>query len=252
MMIAEVVTDSVTELRPQSWRTADRLPALRSGELHVWLFQIGRSQEFRLASTLSRDEMERAAKFKHPEHRAEFVVCRGALRVLLGHYVGLDAAHVQILYTEDGKPFVDYPSSNMKFNISHSHEYALFAFSLGLEVGVDIEWLDAGVIDDAMLKHCLHDNELAKHNALAADEKTPFFFKCWTMKESYLKLRGDGFAVSPTEIDLLPMQGSELGFGEVPACFTELPHIDAYAAIVATRNKPQNISCYKLDSSLFR
>ena len=252
MMIASAVRESLIGHGSQAWRMPNRIPALRPGELHVWFFPIDRSREHILGPALSVDEVERAAKFKHTGDRADFVVCRGALRFLLGHYASLEPASVQIFYTEDGKPFVDHSSTSPKFNLSHSREYALFAFSHGLEVGVDIERIDAGVIDEGMLRHCLHDTELAIYNSLSVDEKPAFFFNCWTLKEAYLKLRGDGFAVSPTEIDLLSMQESKVGFDANPVCFTELPRIDAYAAIVATRNKPQNISCYKLDSSLFR
>ena len=252
MMIASAVRESLTRLGSQAWRTPNRIPTLRHGELHVWFFPIDRSREHVLGPTLSQDEVERAGKFKRAGDRADFVVCRGALRFLLGHYAGLEPASVQIFYTEDGKPFVDNSATSLKFNLSHSQEYALFGFGLGFDMGVDIEQIDGNVIDQGMLSHCLHDNELEIYNSLSVDEKAAFFFKCWTRKEAYLKLRGDGFAVSPTEIDLLSMQGIEFGFDGDPACFTELPHIDAYAAIVATRNKPQNISCYKLDSSLFR
>ncbi len=252
MMITSGLRDSVTELRPQAWRPAGRLPVLRSCELNVWLMHIDRSQEHLLVSTLSPDELERAAKFRYPEHRSDFVVCRGALRGLLGHYVGIDPAQVQILYTDDGKPFLDHRSSSVKFNVSHAGEYALFAFSLGLDVGVDIERLDAGMIDAGLLKHCLHDNELETYLSLAADEQAHFFFKCWTRKEAYLKFRGDGFAVSPTEIDLQSIRGNELGAGESRACFTEIPRIDAYSAVIATKDRPESIDCYKLGSSLFK
>ena len=246
------VRDTVSDVRSQVWRSADRPPSLRPGELHVWLWRIDPSQEHQLGSTLSPGEWERASKFKQSEHRADFVVCRGALRGLLGHYVGTEPPQVQIFYTEDGKPFVDCRTANLKFNISHSCGYALFAFSLGLEVGVDIERMDAGVIDAGLLKHCLHDNELETYHSLSADEKAPFFFKCWTRKEAYLKLRGDGFAVSPTEIDLLSIPENELGSGENRVCFTGLPQIDAYSAVVATKDRPQNIGYYKLGSSLFK
>ena len=252
MMIASAVRESLTGHGSQAWRMPNRIPDLRPGELHVWFFPIDRSEEHILGPALSVDEVERAAKFKHTGDRADFVVCRGALRFLLGHYASLEPASVQIFYTEDGKPFVDNSATSLKFNLSHSQEYALFGFGLGFDMGVDIEQIDGNVIDQGMLSHCLHDNELAIYNSLSVDEKAAFFFKCWTRKEAYLKLRGDGFAVSPTEIDLLPMQESKVGFDANPVCFTELPHIDAYAAIVATRTKPQNISCYKLDSSLFR
>lgn len=244
-MFAGVIKDTI-------WKTPDRFPSLRSGELHVWLLQIDQSQEDLLRPSLSHDERERAAKFRQPEHSADFVVCRGALRVLLGQYAGIEPALIPISYTADGKPFLDDRSTNLKFNVSHSQGYALFAFSLGSDVGVDIEYSDAEIIDQGLLDLCLHDNELETYYSLPADDKSAFFFKCWTRKEAYLKLRGDGFAISPTKIDLLSSRENKLGSGENRVCFTGLPQIDAYSAVVATKDKPQNIGCYKLGSSLFK
>ena len=252
MMIAGMLIDSFNETGANLWRAADQFPALRPGELHMWSLRIDPSRESLVGSTLSPDELRRAARFRHAEHQAEFAVCRGALRVLLGRYIGVDPADVQISYAEDGKPLLDHRLSNLKFNVSHSDEYALFAFSLDAEVGVDIERIDAGVIDAGMLRHCFHDNELEKYDGLADNEKAHFFFQCWTRKEAYLKLRGDGFAVPPTAIDLLSTRGDELRFETSPACFTELPPIDGYAAVIATRDKPQNICYYKLGSSVLR
>ncbi len=41
-----------------------------------------------------------------------------------------------VCYNQFGKPFLD---SEFKFNISHSGNYVVCAFSLGLELGIDIE-----------------------------------------------------------------------------------------------------------------
>ena len=251
MMLTAALSDSVSDIRPTAWQNADQFPALEPGDLHVWLLRIDEWYNESPNTILSADEQERAAKFRRAEDRSDFVVCRGALRALVGRYIGVEPARVPISYAKDGKPFVDDRTTRLKFNVSHSREYALFAFSLDTDVGVDIERIDAGVIDQGTLEYCLHANELEIYNSLNAHEKAPYFFKCWTRKEAYLKLRGDGFAISPAEIDLASIQASLLGPGKSQVCFTELPTVGDYSAIVATKDRPQNIGSYKLGSSLF-
>ena len=173
------------------------------------------------------------------------------LRRLLGEYLGIEPGHVQISYTRDGKPFVDHHSTNIRFNISHSHEIALFAFSKDFDLGIDIERLDASVIDPGMISHCLHPKEMERYQALEIEKKAHFFFNCWIGKEAYLKLRGDGFAVSPSEIDLASIMETDLSLGTTGLHFSEPPQIEGYAAIVATTDHPRPINDYKLGASLF-
>ena len=246
------LTDTVSDFNPTDLEILDRFPSLVSGDLHVCSIKIDRSQEHILSSCLSANEVKRAMKFRHPEDRADFVVCRGVLRRLLGEYLGIEPGHVEFSYTRDGKPFVDHHSINIKFNISHSHEIALFAFSMDIELGIDIERLDASVIDQGMISHCLHPNEMERYQALEVEKKTLFFFNCWTGKEAFLKLRGDGFAVSPSEIDLASIKETELSLGKTGLHFSEPPPIDGYASVVATKDRPQRINYYKLGSSLFK
>ncbi len=246
------ITDTVSVFRPTNWEHLTRFPPMVSGDVHVCSTKIDRSQEQLLSASLSQNEVKRAMKFMRAEDRADFVVCRGTLRMLLGEYVGIAPALVQISYTRDGKPFLDHHSTNIRFNVSHSHEYVLFAFSKDFDLGIDIERLDAGVIDPGMISHCLHTNEIATYDALAIKERAQFFFNCWTGKEAYLKLRGDGFAVSPSEIDLASIRETDLSLGKTGLYFSETPAIDGYAAAVATKDRPRRINYYKLGSSLFR
>ena len=244
--------NTVSSVRPEDWQILDRLPSLVSGDLHVCSAKIDRSQENIHSSCLSSNEIKRAMKYRHPEDRADFVVCRGVLRRLLGAYVGIEPGRVQISYTRDGKPFIDQHSTNIKFNLSHSHEIALFAFSSDFDLGIDIERLDKNVIDPGMISHSLHPNEIKIFRSLAEDKMARFFFNSWTRKEAYLKLRGDGFAVSPCEIDASAIRETNPYLGNTRFHFSEPPPIDGYAAIVATNDRPRSVYYYKLGSSLFR
>jgi 4'-phosphopantetheinyl transferase len=82
-------------------------------EVHLWRIQLARHLSV-LATYLSSDELERAASYRFESDRTQFIRARGALRHLLGLYLGKSPADLQFLYGERGKPELSWqerPSS---------------------------------------------------------------------------------------------------------------------------------------------
>jgi 4'-phosphopantetheinyl transferase len=158
---------------------------------------------------------------------------------------------VDIVYSKDGKPGVGDPACHLRFNVSHSGDNLVIAFSDQVEVGVDVERVDKDAMDECTVTRSLHPDELLRLRELEEDEKGKFFFECWTKKEAFLKLLGCGFAIEPNEIDLFSsgvMAHSLLG-NEV--CFTELPPIPGYCSSVATTIEPIHTAFYTPTSIFF-
>jgi len=87
-----------------------------------------------------------------------------------------------------GKPFLK--DSPVKFNISHSGQWVVAAFS-SFEVGVDIELIKEPNYNVA--KRFFSDSEINQlKNSKSAESKKELFFDLWTIKESYLKAIGTG------------------------------------------------------------
>lgn len=86
--------------------------------------------------------------------------------------------------TPGGKPYL---AGAGRFNISHSGEYVLAAFS-DKEVGADIERITD--FDAREISHYFHPEEQA-YIENSTDTKGSFF-KLWTRKEAYLKATGIG------------------------------------------------------------
>ena len=100
-------------------------------------------------------------------------------------------------YGKNGKPFlVNYP--DIHFNLSHSGDYVVGAFDRQ-PVGVDIQ--EHRKIGDSMARHFLNDRELDMA-ALQADEREREKLLCrlWAVKESYIKLTGEGMKKSMKEV----------------------------------------------------
>ncbi len=116
---------------------------LNDSETHVWLvwLQLDDYRYARLKAELNDEERQRAARFHVDRDRKRFVVARGALRVLLARYLGMDPWDVRFKLGIRGKPGLapDIHRDDVRFNATHSGEWALVAVTERREVGVDLE-----------------------------------------------------------------------------------------------------------------
>jgi 4'-phosphopantetheinyl transferase len=145
-----------------------------------------------LAATLSADECARAARFVFERDRERFVICRGALRAVLGEYLGVAPAAVTFAYADRGKPYL--PGRELSFNVTHTKGLALFAFSRTAPIGVDVESLDREVDAESLATRFFSADEARDFLSVPAGQRTEAFFNCWTRKESYIKAIGDGLS----------------------------------------------------------
>ena len=176
------------------WEKPCNRPELNLDGVHVWRAQLiaSATEVDVLSGCLSLDERERADRFAHAKHRARFVVARGVLRQLLGRYLGLDPAELGFDYGEHGKPALS--SGELQFNMSHSHEMALYAIALDRQIGVDIEWPRTTVAYDHIAARFFSVREQAALAERPEIERRAAFYNIWTRKEAYLKARGDGIS----------------------------------------------------------
>jgi 4'-phosphopantetheinyl transferase len=101
---------------------------------------------------------------------------------------GLDVRALDQRVTPEGKPYFDGPQAP-HFSISHSHAMALCALH-GAPVGADVERVRR--VRDALARRIMSDAEYAAY--LASPDPVRFFFRIWTLKESFVKQTGLGIA----------------------------------------------------------
>lgn len=182
-----------------AWPFPDPFPALAAGEVHVWRRSLP-AGEGALAShfaILSADEQERANQFKVNRPRDQFVLTRATLRFLIGKYLNVTPGELRFHLSEQGKPSLLHPPAKLEFNVSHSHELALFAFSKNAPVGIDVEWLGRKVAYADIAERFFSDSEQAQLNDVPEADRHRAFLECWTRKEAYLKARGLGLSRDP-------------------------------------------------------
>jgi len=163
---------------------------LNSQEVHIWQIQPG---DLNLPDILSEEERQRAARFAFEKDRRFFAACRSALRMLLGRYLEKRGEDIQFVYSPRGKPMVS-SATDLRFNVSHSGGLALFAFTRGCELGVDVEKIRGVPEIDNIARRFFCAEECSELLAMTPDEKPAAFFRCWTRKEAYIKATGDGLS----------------------------------------------------------
>ena len=183
---------------PGPWLIPVQPVKLEEGEVHVWRARLNVSVEELQARSklLTEEERARGARYLRPEVGSRFVAGRGLLRRLLGMYLGSDAAEVEFVFNSFGKPALapKHGAGDLRFNLSHSHDGALLAFTRGRELGVDIERVRPDFATQEIAQRFFSPAEAERLQALPVEEQASAFFQCWTRKEGYIKARGDGLS----------------------------------------------------------
>ncbi len=135
----------------------------------------------------------KALKYRKQNDVLRFLCGKYLLQKLLVSH-GFDKALLHQIKTQSGrKPYI---SPAFDFNISHSGNIVVCAFSTTCKVGIDIEQLSP--VDPLKFKKVLSDSELK--TIISSEDAVAYFFHIWTQKESVMKATGEGFKISPKEI----------------------------------------------------
>lgn len=195
--------DQMEALVPGKWEVRSAPVGLLPEEVHVWRIRLDipnwTAQLQR--GPLSEDEVGRARRFRFEADRRRFMVCRAAVRAILGGYLGMDPRELVFGAGTYGKPFLDAAlyRTRVCFNVSDSYELALVGVSRERELGVDVEFLrPLDGLDDIAARHFSPREHLALRR-VPPEARGRAFFTCWTLKEAYLKACGTGMSGSLAE-----------------------------------------------------
>gem|GEM_PF-111156 len=184
----------------------DELPALNLtldvGDVHLWHAALDSFSAESLEHVLAEDELVRAHRFHFAKDRNHFTVARALLRKILGRYLGTNE-HLDFSYGGKGKPYLANDSKRrLKFNVAHSGGRAIFAFSYGRELGVDLEFIREDITGDDIARRFFSKYEVSVLQSVQENERKNTFFNCWTRKEAYIKARGEGLSMPLDSFDV--------------------------------------------------
>lgn len=117
-------------------------------------------------------------------------------RILYEHGKSMD----DVFYSETGKPMID----GIFFSISHSANRVMCVASSQV-VGCDIEKIEAGenleYCFEKIAKRFFSKREVQELEDALEEERRNLFYRIWTMKESYVKMTGEGLKVPLANIE---------------------------------------------------
>jgi 4'-phosphopantetheinyl transferase len=225
---------------------------LAMDDAHAWIVPLDMPLQAHdsLLATLSSDECARAAEFRFNVPRRRFVVVRGTLRQLLGKYLGRQPTDIELTIDANQKPSLSGEDalSGLHFNVSHSGELAMIGFTVGCEVGIDIEQLRNVSHLEQIAQRFFHPSETNAVLSQPESDRNQVFLRCWTGKEAILKALGTGIVGNLSDFQV-PIDDAWQGWVEAsgglahtrqPRCWFEqltLPDDDYVAAIACVDSK---------------
>lgn len=178
---------------------------LGPARIDVWRVDLSASGE-RALGALSAQERERAERIAGPLEQRLWSRSRGVLRDLLGRYLHADPGSLELAVGTHGKPRLGgrWGGCGLHFNLSHSGELALYAFTTCGAVGVDVQVLREprlGAHGDrtALAARVFGAEAAARLGALPPQSREREFLRLWTRHEAELKRRGTGIGAAAAD-----------------------------------------------------
>jgi len=198
------------------WNTPPAYFELSNKDVHIWQAALdspgNRVQEFR--EKLSLDERAKAERLRFERDRNRFIVRFGILRTILGFYTGTEPNEIRFCYGNRGKPRLcdAFGRAGIHFNVSHSEGLALYVFTRDHEVGVDIERIRDIPEMEEIVEQFFSARENAIFRSLPRSKKRQAFFTCWTRKEAFMKVIGEGlfYPLNRFDVSFSPDEPSRL------------------------------------------
>jgi 4'-phosphopantetheinyl transferase len=195
--------------------------SLEPHDVHVrYLLIDGFSEEgyARAFEVLSADERARAERFVFARDRVIFVASHALLRHALSAYEDVAPAAWRFGQEGAGKPRLAaaHAATSLRFNLAHTRGLVACAIARGIEVGVDVESLEARATALDIARRFFSPHEVAHLEACPEADRHARFIEIWTLKEAYIKAIGQGLAHPLHTFSFLFGEGTVLHF-EPPA-----------------------------------
>jgi len=240
-----------------SWSPAVPAPELPGDAVHVWRTgtEVSPSRLALLAGLLAPDEHARARRFLYEEDRRRYIVARGVLRSILARYLEVEPGAIEFRYGAHGKPsLAESPGvRDVRFNLSHSYRWALHAFAVGREVGVDVERIRPETDIMGIARHSFSPVEVEALTSLPEGQRREAFFNCWSRKEAFIKAHGEGIALGLSRFDVTVRPGEPAALlrfedGPAEAARWSMRALDAgegYKAALAVEGEGWHLRCWE-------
>ncbi len=206
------------------WAEPPSRPTLSAAVVDVWRARL----EPAPAGTdelLTGEERTRAGRLLRDQDRRRWAASRAILRALLGRYLGVDGRTIRFAPGAKGKPAL--AQGQLRFNLSHSDDLALYAFCQGAEVGIDLEHGRRLRAPLAVARRILGAEEEERISALEPAAQKREFLRSWVRHEAIAKCVGTGIGGGPTLPERVSVTELDVGPGAAGALAVAVPCAEA-------------------------
>ncbi|MFT5888400.1 MAG: 4'-phosphopantetheinyl transferase [Zhongshania sp.] len=185
------------------------LRPLRAGHVDTWFCF---TNDHRLNSRielyeamLSAAELQQYQQLKHADNARDYLVSRALLRTVLAEYCDFKPEELCFRVNDFGKPELDHAEllTSIQFNTAHTRGLTVCVVTQDNVVGVDVECRteSSGILSVA--DDYFSPLELQALKSRSAEQQLDYFYRYWTLKEAYIKARGEGLSVPLYDFSVL-------------------------------------------------
>lgn len=141
----------------------------------------------KLKNTIRKEKLNEINRINKINHKKRKIIGELLLIKGLNQFFSVEYKKLKFTINNNGKTYIKNNKNNAYFNISHSHDYCICAFSNN-KIGVDIEKIretDLNIVNQFTTpkekKYILKSNQNIYER----------LFEIYTLKEAYFKMRGE-------------------------------------------------------------
>lgn len=181
-----------------------------------------------LLNELPEERRDKILRFKQEKDRKQSLGAGLLLEQSLEQH-GFDLADIR--NSENGKPEI----VGVHFNLSHSGDMVACVIS-EQPVGCDVEQMDKR--RTGVAKRCFTMREFEYLDGIDEEKQNGEFYRIWTMKESYLKMTGEGITLALDRIEVIfDDDVSIFRDGKKEECYIREYHVPGYKLTVCAKEK---------------
>ena len=148
---------------------------------------------------LCKEKAKRIGNFLQPADRLRSVCGELLARKTIADLLGIENKDIHFSANQYGKPYLA-SAPDFHFNISHSGCWVVGAFA-EVPVGIDVEQLQRP-LEAAVAAMVLSPEEFVQYQQLEEEAAVDYFFRIWTLKESFVKAVGKGLNIEPSSLTI--------------------------------------------------
>jgi 4'-phosphopantetheinyl transferase len=146
------------------------------------------------------------------EHQSLKVVSEAFLRHVLSQYAEISPQDWKFQKNPKGKPEIYFPdlAVPLNFNLSHTSGLMVCAVVRNHAVGVDAEQVERKIRFLELAERYFSNEEVRHLKSLPQDQQRTRFFEYWTLREAFIKARGESLGALLSHISFAVSEQNQI------------------------------------------